>query len=359
VNAIPISVVTGFLGSGKTTLLRELLSRPDFALTAAVVNEFGEIGLDGDLIVRNDRQVVETTTGCLCCTIRGDIRDDLLDLHDRRRLGAVPPFRRVVVETTGLADPAPVLHALMREWPLNCLFRLAGVTTLVDAVTGDATLDRYAESLRQVAMADRLVLTKTDLVRDPASRDDLERLRLSLRRLNPTAPLLDRNAPDFDLRLLLGGALYDPGGRSATARRWLDEEARLATLEEERGRAGRHEVHRHDVNRHGRAIETFTLTFERPLPGRRLRAALELLVANYGERLLRVKGIANLLERPERPFVFHGVQHVFHEPLHLPAWRGDDRRSRLVFVTDGLPRAAVEMLLGAVLGAEVQLENQP
>ncbi len=352
---VPVSLVTGFLGSGKTTLLRDILSDPRSAMTAVIINEFGEIGLDGDLVAHNDTQVVETTTGCLCCTIRGDIRNDLLSLYERRALGAIPPFQRAIVETTGLADPAPVLHALMRDRRLDGLYALADVVAVVDAVNGDAVLDRHAEALKQVAMADRLVLSKTDLARDPASREDLEQLRVSLQRLNPGAPIVDRNGAGFDpTKLFPGATLYDPDRRSATVRAWLDEEDRLA------GSAhADHEGHVHDVNRHGAAIETFALTFERPLSGRRLHAALQILVANHGERLLRVKGIANVEEQPERPFVFHGVRHVFHEPARLAAWPSDDRRSRLVFVTEDLPCREIEILFGAVLQTGVPSARTP
>ena len=190
---LPVTLLTGFLGSGKSTLLGRVLRDPRFSDTAVIVNEFGDVGLDGVLIQHSSEQVVEMTSGCLCCTIRGDIRQSLMDLHSRRARGEIPTFSRLVVETTGLADPVPVIQTLQIDPRLRRRFRLAGVVTTVDVLNGDATLDRQREAVKQVAVADRLVLTKSDLARDPASRRDLNALEGRLARLAPGAPALRRN----------------------------------------------------------------------------------------------------------------------------------------------------------------------
>ena len=210
VTIIPVTLLTGFLGSGKSTLLTQVLRDPRFHDTAVVVNEFGDVGLDGFLVQHSGEQLVEMTTGCLCCMIRGDIRKTLMDLHRRRAAGAVSPFTRLVVETTGLADPAPVIHTLMTDPRLAGRYMLGGVITCVDAVNGGTTLAHHDESVKQAAVADRIVLTKTDLAQDPATRTDLARLTAQLAELNPAAPLLERNASTFDPRNLFDTSLFDP-----------------------------------------------------------------------------------------------------------------------------------------------------
>jgi G3E family GTPase len=326
---IPVAVLTGFLGSGKTTLLAHLVRQPGFARTAVIINEFGEVGLDHELIETSAESFVTLQTGCLCCTIRGDLVLTLDDLLRRRDAGTVPPFERVVIETTGLADPAPVLQALMTDAALADRLALAGVVTTVDAVTGAATLDRQPEAVKQAAVADRIVLTKTDLHTDDA-------LLARLKALNPSAPVLPVVLGQVDPARLFDAGLYDPVAKSAEVQAWLAAEA-----------------HAHDhAHRHDAGITSFCLVREAPIRAVTLTLFLEVLAEHCGGELLRLKGLVAIAESPQRPAVFHGVQHVFHPPAWLEHWPSDDRRSRMVLIGRNLRRAWVEALLDA-LEAEV------
>ncbi len=358
---IPVNLVTGFLGSGKTTLLSRVLRDPRFSDTAVVINEFGEVGLDHALVAASREEMVEMTSGCLCCTIRGDIRKTLIDLHARSVSGTIPTFSRLIIETTGLADPAPVLHTLIADPLIGRRYSLGGVIATVDAINGAATLERQIECLKQVAVADRLVLTKTDRIEGPASANELRNLRQTLSRINPGATILDRAAADFDLRRLFDTSLYDPQSKTIDVQTWLNEEAYRSTAEgsdkhhhhadhDHDGSEHAHDHPHHDVNRHGSDIAAYCITLDRPVSGIAMSFALDWLIANRGEDLLRVKGIINVAEQPERPCVIHGVQHVFHEPTWLERWPDDDRRTRVVFITRKLPRAAIEPFITALTG---------
>jgi G3E family GTPase len=325
---VPVSVITGFLGAGKTTLLNRILRDPAMAGTAVLVNEFGEIGLDHLLVERLDETTVLLAAGCLCCTVRGDLARALRDLAPRVASGEV---RRVVVETTGLADPAPILHTMMRDPLIIVRYRMDGVVTLVDAVHGAGQLDAHEEAVRQVAMADLLVLSKTDLA-DAAA---VGGLRDRLARLNPGAGIAVSG--DVAAGVLLGLGLFDAAGKAADVAAWLAAEA----LAPEAGH------HHHDVNRHDARIQAFCLRFSIPLHWQGIGACLQMLIATRGESLLRVKGILNLAGQA-RPVVIHGVQHLFHEPTLLAEWpAGDDRSSRIVFITSDLDRRVVEDSLRA------------
>ncbi len=332
---VPLSVLTGFLGSGKTTLLNALLQHGDMADTAVIVNEFGEVGLDHLLVETADEDIMEMSSGCLCCTIRGDLINTLDDLIQRRDAGTVKAFDRVVIETTGLADPAPVLHTIMNHPYLVQRYRLESVIALIDAVNGASTLDAHAEAVKQAAVADRLVLSKTDLVTVP---EDLAGLRARLNALNPAAPILVARDGEAVPARLFDAGLYDVATKSVDVGRWLGEEAY---------RDHEHGHHHHDVNRHDSHISAYCVTADDAISMNGFNLFIELLQSYHGANLLRVKGIVKLEEHPEKPVVIHGVQHIWHPPVELDAWPDGDARTRLVFITRDIPKAEIEGLLKA------------
>ncbi|MBI6680413.1 CobW family GTP-binding protein [Pseudomonas viridiflava] len=309
--SIALNVITGFLGSGKTTLLKRLLADEDMGDTALLINEFGDVGIDHLLVEEVAPDTVLLPSGCVCCSIRGELKDALLGLLDRRGRGEIPAFRRVILETTGLADPAPILATLSHDPQLRGRFHVGLIVTLVDACHATLQERLHPEWLAQVAAADRLLLSKTDLVDEPA----LDALRLHLQALNFSAPLLDTAQVHSGDQLLLG-----QGVRSA-------EPAQEVT---------RWQLHRPQstLPRHGDA-QVCCLTFERPLDWVGFGVWLSMLLRCHGERILRVKGLLNV-NANQAPVVIHGVQHCLHAPVHLAAWPGDDRTSRLVFILRGL-----------------------
>ncbi|OFW98311.1 MAG: cobalamin biosynthesis protein CobW [Alphaproteobacteria bacterium RIFCSPHIGHO2_12_FULL_66_14] len=327
----PVNLITGFLGSGKTTLLQRLLGDPALGDTAVLINEFGEVGLDHHLLERIDDTMVLLQSGCLCCTIRGELSEAIKALHSRRARGLVPNFRRLLIESTGLADPFPILSTVQTDPVLKHHFRLGNVIATVDAVNGAGQLARQPECIKQVAVADRLVLTKTDL----AAAETTEALVARLRRLNPSAPLWRAAEDRLDAQALLAHDLFALGGKSAIARRWFADEV-----------AG--QSHVHDRNRHGDGIHAFALVFDGPVDWTLFGLWLTMLLHRHGTAMLRVKGILNVEGSPT-PVAVHGVQHLVHPPVHMAAWPDGDRRSRLVFVVDGLDRAAIERSLTVFL----------
>jgi G3E family GTPase len=343
----PLTVLTGFLGAGKTSLLNRLLRDPELADCLVLVNEFGEIGLDHLLVEAVDGDMLVMTSGCLCCSIRGDLVSTLEDVLRRRDNGRIAPFRRVVIETTGLADPAPVLHTIMYHPYLVLRFRLDGVITVLDAVNGAATLDAHEEAVKQAAVADRIVVSKTDLVESEA----LERLVARLARLNPGAPRLDAARGEASAAALLSTGLYDPSSKGPDVARWLRVEA-YGTDADQDGRPGHdHHPHAaHDVNRHDARIRSFCLRHEAPIEPASFDLFIELLRAAHGPCLLRVKGIVALADDLSRPVVIHGVQHVFHPPARLDRWPDDDHSTRIVFILKDLEKGFVEGLWRAFTG---------
>jgi G3E family GTPase len=338
---LPLTVLTGFLGAGKTSLLNRLLKDPALAGTAVLINEFGEIGLDHLLVEKISDDLVLLPSGCVCCTMRGDLIDALerllRDLDNRRA-----NLTRVVLETTGLADPAPVLHTVMVHPYLVMRYRLDGVVTVVDAVNGLATIERHPEAMKQAAAADRLALAKTDLLDTPERRETADALRARLKRLNPAAPILDVAAGEATPARLINCGLYDPDSKAPDVRRWLAEEAYAAA------EADAHEHHHHGEER----IRSLALATDRALPAATFDMFLDLLRGMHGPNLLRVKGIVKIAEAPDEPVVIHGVQHVFHPSASLPAWPDNDRRTRLVFITCDMDPRAIRELFDAFLGTE-------
>jgi G3E family GTPase len=337
-------MLTGFLGAGKTSLLNRLIHDPALAETAVIINEFGEIGLDHLLVKPVREGVVLLQSGCLCCTLRGDLVEALEQLLRDLDNGRVV-FRRVVLETTGLADPAPVLQTAMAHPYLVQRFRLDGVITVVDAVNAAATLDQHMESVKQVAVADRIVLTKTDLLgaeREPAVRQ----LRARLAALNPAAPVLDAGAASAENLMSCG--LFDPARKIPDVKRWLAEEAYTAPHGANESHRS-HEHHRHDSNRHDERIRAFTLTSDEPIPTAAFEMFIDLLRSLHGPKLLRLKGIVKIAEKPALPLVIHGVQHVLHPAVRLERWPDADQRTRLVLITRDLTAAEVGPLFDAFL----------
>lgn len=319
----PVTVLTGFLGAGKTTLLNYLLRQPALARAAVLVNEFGEIGLDHLLVEKIDESTVLLNAGCLCCTVRGDLNRVLRDMLPRARRDEIS---RVVIETTGLADPVPILATLMTDPVAATAYRLDGIVTVIDAVNGAAHLDTQEEAVRQVAVADRIIVSKVDLA-DPGTLKD------RLRQLNPVAPMAQGLV---DPAFILDAGLFNPASKSPNVKGWLD----AAAFDTAHGHHGL--GHPHDPNRHDSRISAFCVTLDQPLDWRGLAMWLETLVAARGENLLRVKGILNL-KGHDCPVVIHAVRHLMHPPVKLAAWPdGDPRTSRLVFITRDLSRAVIE-----------------
>lgn len=345
---IPLTILTGFLGAGKTTLLNRLVQDPALHDTVVIINEFGEIGLDHLLVETVDDDMILLAAGCLCCTVRGDLIATLEDLLRKRDNGRITPFRRVIIETTGLADPAPILHAVLYHPYLSIRYALESVVTVIDAINGNATLDAHAEAVRQAAVADRIVLAKADLVH---GADDFGRLRERLRDLNPGATILSADAP---AGAVVAGGLFDLDGKIADVRDWLKaeavEEAEHRSHAHQHGHHHDHGHHHHDVNRHDAAIHAFCLTSEEPIRQGALDTFLDFLRSSHGAKLLRVKGLVALAEDPDHPVVIHGVQHVIHVPAILPRWPSDDHRSRVVFIVRDIERDAVEKLWNAFIG---------
>jgi G3E family GTPase len=325
----PVTVLTGFLGAGKTTVLNHLLRHPSMARTAVLVNEFGEIGIDHLLVEKLDENTVLLNAGCLCCTVRGDLVRVMREMLPRARRDEIS---RIVIETTGLAEPAPILATLMTDPVVASAYRLDGVVTVIDAVAGERNLAERPEAMRQVAVADRIVLTKTDLA-NPAS------LLHRIEAVNPGAPVITAVNGAIDPAAILNAGLFNPATKIPDVAGWLHAEA--------------HAHHRHD---HDERVTSFCLTFERPLHWQGVGMWLEMLIQTRGKDLLRIKGILNL-QGQSRPVAIHAVQHVLHPPVLLSAWpEGDPQTSRIVFITQDLPREVIEVGMRAFEAAAGQSE---
>ncbi len=343
---LPFNVITGFLGAGKTTLLNRLLDHPGMDGTLVIVNEFGEAGLDHLLVEASADEVLELSSGCLCCALRGDLVETLIDVLGRSAEGKLKPFERIVVETSGLADPAPVLHSVMAHpWLLERL-RLDGVVAVVDGLFGLQTLEKHPESRKQVALADRLVITKGDM--EEAGEANLVRLAETLRHLNPMVRVLRTDIDPVTPEALFHAGLADDNGELC-ATRWLGMERNTSC-------GAGHEHDHHPSDDHGASsaahgaeeIGSIVLATSEALTPQALEIFIDLLRANFGSALLRVKGIVKLSDDPSRPVVIHGVQHVFHPPSRLPAWPEGIRDTRMVLITRGNLRGEIGKLFAAV-----------
>ena len=341
---LPVAVLTGFLGSGKTSLLNELLKSPLLVNACVIINEFGEIGIDHLLVEKSDENVIELSSGCLCCTIRGDLIDTLRDLLERRDAGTLKAFDRIVIETTGLADPAPILHVLMVEPFLVSRLKLEGVITVVDGVNGMATLDEHPEAVKQVAVADRVVLTKFDLLSGREGEDMLFAIIARVRKLAPGARMLTTHRNEATAERLFTMGLYDPQKKSLDVQRWLSLEA---VEKAERGAHHHGDHHHHDGSRHDEHIRSFAFTDHEPISPQALELFFELLTSYHGPKLLRMKGIIKLSDDPNRPVVVHGVQHVMHPPVRLDHWPDGRAETRLVFIVKDIAKAEIEGLFRA------------
>ncbi|WP_034300452.1 GTP-binding protein [Herbaspirillum sp. RV1423] len=360
---IPISLLTGFLGSGKTTLLNYLVAQPALKDTLVIINEFGEIGLDHLLVAHSqDDVVVEMSSGCLCCTIRGDLKKTLKDITWRFAEGGKRKFNRVIIETTGLASPIPILHTLMTDSFIASKYRLDGVITTIDAVNGNRTLDNHIEAVQQAAVADRLLLTKSDLA-DAATLQDL---RARLKQLNPGAEQILSQQGQVAPQKLLDAGLFNAADKTPDVGRWLNEESYAEPAHDHHGHHHGHDhghghehdhAHRHDVNRHDDHIRAFCFSFEQPIEPDLFDEWLSLLVGFKGQNILRIKGIVNLAGQ-DKPVVIHGVQHIFHPTVTLPAWPSDDRRTRIVFITRDIERATIERSFAAFMQAQAIEQEQ-
>jgi G3E family GTPase len=326
---LPVLLLSGFLGSGKTTLVNALLRDPRLADTAVAVNEFGEVPLDAHLIDHGQDKTVVLANGCLCCNLAGDMEDAVMRLFSRRESGALSGFKRLIIEPSGLADPAPIAQAILRNPVMSRAFRLEGIVTTVDALFGERQIAAHAETAKQIALADALVITKTDM----ADAAGLQSLREKLRALNPGAEIFEVVNGAVDAATLLPPGFLDPG-MIVPARRFMIAD----------GPAHQFET---------RAI---SLISEAPLDWRAFDAWLRKIRLGRAEQLLRVKGILNTADS-DLPLVIHGVHHVLHTPVQLAAWPDADRRSRIVLITRGLPAGVIEAEWASALSTLYAVPN--
>ena len=339
INQIPVTVITGFLGSGKTTLLSSILKKKEMQKTAVIINEFGEIGLDHALIEHTDENIIELQSGCICCTIQGDLNKTLIDLFDKMMNGKVSSFNRILIETTGLANPVPIIHTLMSSIELIRIYSLDGVITVVDSVNGEKTLDLHEESLKQLALAEKIILSKTDIV----DKDEIKSLVDRIKEINPVSQIIFSKFGNIPLEEIFGLGAYDPYKKSADVKNWLAAE---------KYKDKKHH-HHHDINRHNENIRAFSMMSENPVNMIAFSFFRDMITAALGANLLRMKGIVNIAGE-ERPAVIHGVQHIFHPVQWLEKWPDNDRRTKLVFITQNIKKKQIEDFFRPLMGLDTE-----
>ena len=348
--SVPVILLTGFLGSGKTTLLNEILVDPRMAGTAVIINEFGTVPIDHGLVRIGSERYFRTTTGCICCTATSDVRVSLYKLHEARLRTEVPPVTRVIIETTGLADPAPIINSLipggapamgLRDHVVARHFHLAGVVTAFDVLNGQSTLNSFLEGWKQLAFADDVVLTKTDIA---TGGSDWPR---ELRDLNPAARFHDRHKPGFQWPVLLGEGNYTISGKAEDVPGWLAME-----------RLAQHSDHEHDPNRHGDEIQAISLTHNVPLSPQAVDTFLHIVTTNISSGLMRMKGIFALSDEPDRPLAAHAVQRKLYPLQRLERWPDADRRSRVVLIGKDMPIKPIQDLFQVLAPREAKEERR-
>ena len=327
---IPITVLTGFLGSGKTTLLSEFVRNENVNDIAFIINEFGEVGLDHNLIESSDETILELQNGCICCTIQEDLKSTLLSLLTKMEKGIIRKFNRVMIETTGLADPVPIIHTLMTSIDLVRAYIYEGVITIVDVVNGNQTFDNHLESVKQVAFANKVILSKVDIGNEKVIKKLISRIN----KINPKAPVIQSRKDQLPIKEFYGLNDYQPNAESWDVIEWLNE------VKDKDEHSHKH-AHHHDINRHNDNIKSFSLVTNKPVSISSLNFFLELVSSQMGQNMLRIKGIINV-EGEIRPAIIHGVQHIFHPLEWLEKWPNDDLSTRLVFITNKIEKSVVE-----------------
>lgn len=331
---IPVTVQTGFLGSGKTTVLNHLLRQPGMDGVVAIINEFGEVGLDHLLVETGEERFALLDNGCVCCSVREDLVTLLGELLSRENRDEIPPIRRILIETTGLADPVPVLHTLMTAPEVTSRYRIDGVAVTIDAVNAVRSLENHAEAVKQVAVADRILLTKTDLAGNAAGAEIERRIG----QINPTAPILRVQRGNIRPDLLFDAGLFAPGNRADEVGDWFVAAGKATARHS-------HESSHHAPHAHDTGISSFSLIVHEPIRWAAFSRWLDYVAALKGDELLRFKALINVADRPQGPVVVHAVQHVLHPPIAMEAWPSADRTSRLVFIVRDIPAEAIEHTL--------------